>query len=455
MPPLQGMLIILISGLPLVWALRMRKKSVTIIVVSSMFFLTYALRLVLIHVDPYSWTSPGAWITSGAVGHFDFSANSFWELTAIVFTGTVTFGLGCATAYRLLPNESKVVFHDTSPGLKPTIKFLVFFFPLGVAAFLLIMRFFGIGITGHVSEQNLPFKIAGFLYYGRWYLLPVLGAAIIQVLITNRKWRALGLFYGGMFLVSVLSGLLFLSRVGSLMIIGPLLPILIYSLQFESAKKHTLKLLRVIIFITILGFVITVNFVEKARLIAYTYRDFSTGSAIIEPLKLFKLTDSIDLARVFHWGSGSRPGINDLMAFMAAGPVKSPMDQLVSNFAPFFADNERSYSSIISMSHGADVREKGGYRPGISSSLLGHCYYSHSFIVFSILCLFYGLISVGFERYLLSKGLWAPALAISCVLGIRLAEGPSDNLYHIIIILAAGYWLCSFIIRSRVHIVWK
>ena len=87
--PMQGALIILISSLSLVWALRMRKKSVTIIVVSSMFFLTYALRLVLIHVDPYLWTSPSAWITLGAVGRFDFSANSFWELTAIVFTGIV------------------------------------------------------------------------------------------------------------------------------------------------------------------------------------------------------------------------------------------------------------------------------------------------------------------------------------------------------------------------------
>ena len=285
---------------------------------------------------------------------------------------------------RLFKQSSIVSGGNASKQIEISLWRAILFWVGATIPILVLMNILGLGRTG-ITSRELPFKLAGILFYTKSIVIPFVAYWIIVAAVGSKNVRSIYLVLAICVVIGFIGGLIFLSRGFAITML--FVPALYLFLQLAD-ETWVRRLLGIFVPVVIITLALGVSLIESMRDIVYSGGTTSI-TANIQGEELPGLKEG--LSKLFVLASIRMTGLRELELVR-----KSGLEDTYGPVRVFLGDEE--YCSFVMRHIFGFVNPGGDLAFGVAFGLWGWLFLGGmNIIVFAGTCLLAGLI-IGVEE---------------------------------------------------------
>jgi hypothetical protein len=348
----------------------------------------------------------------GSVGAFDFTDAAFLPAALAIGAGLVGLAAGALAGEAMLA-DVRGRNHARARALDPRLVWGWF----GAGALVIVISFYlGVGRTGIDNAVVLPGRITGILVIGKTYLIPAVGALLLNVALHREDRAVVAVLLGQLLVLGVATSITSLSR-GSIVycVVAPIMFLISHGRRAPWARWLAVRFALV----AVVAMVMVVSLVKDLRAVAFEGRGFSAEQSIEVVSRREGVVDEAAVQGFFELAAERTGGMRELLAVSNAEDVHK-----VGATAALFFGDEFEIERLTGAVFGFIPENSGGVAFGLGFGMWGMLAASGSLVVVLLGSMLVMLFLVTIEHLFARRGQAGAGFMVSSLVGFRLWGQP-------------------------------
>jgi hypothetical protein len=374
----------------------------------------------------------------GSLGSFDFTDEAFVPAALAIGGGLLGLATGAKLGELLFPAPGE----GTRAQMRPLDVRLVWGW-FAVASLVVVVSFYlGVGRTGISNEVVLPARLTGILVIGKTYLIPAVGAILLNVALHRGDRAIVTVLLGQLLVLGVATSVTSLSR-GAIVycVVAPIMFLLSHGRRAPWARWLALRFGA----IALVSMVFVVALVADLRRVAFEGRGFSAEQSIEVVRRREDVVDENAVQAFFELAAERTGGMRELLAVTTS----TDLHRLGSPAEIFMGDESEIERMTIGV-FGFIPESSGSVAFGLGFGLWGMFATSGSTLIVFLGSAVVMFFLVGIEHLFARYGQAGAGFMVSSLVGFRLWGQPLvGEIVRLLFVIAFAHALLWWLVRPQ------